>query len=273
LDVRLLEPGAEPRSVLRELPETPGAERRAASLILSGEQRQGQFIGKTATPPVLLELELERSASWDDRMTLTYAGSPFTLGADPLAEPQAALAMMSALDGTSGFSGSARIDRSLGLADFSFKHPDSGNVQAQQLVAAYAQTLAQLAVRFPHEPIGPGARWTWTSRHRTTLGAEVIQDNSATLESSGERVRVRMESSFRADRQRISGAPLPETVSFDVTSVSGAGSARVSFEAGELLPIEADATAHWELLMIADHDRGADEVTMTQDMSLELDRP
>ena len=71
----------------------------------------------------------------------------------------------------------------------------------------------------------------------------------------------------------MTGPPLPEGRSLDITSLTGEGSAELLFEPGEILPVEATATGHWDLRLISDQAGGAEEVTLVQDMSLTLSRP
>ncbi len=271
--MRILQAGEQARTLLRPLPQVPGHERRKLSLTITGQQLQGGMNGHTAAPPILLELGLERGAPSGDELRVDFRGDPFVLGDTELIDPKVVLAMRAALDGTTGFAGSFRTDRSHALLDFRFEQPDSGNAQAQQLAASYAQTLAQLAVRFPDEPVGVGARWSWTSEHVLTLGARIEQRNTATLEPSARGLLVTVESTFHAERQRLMGPPLPEGVSLDVTSIAGTGSASVTFAEGELLPVEATAQGHWDVRLISDRAGTADEVTLIQDMKLTLELP
>jgi len=272
-EVRVLEAGAEPRTLLRPLPEVAGLEKRELSLTITGQQLQGQMNGQTAAPPILLELELERGAPEGHEVRVEFRGGPFALGDTELIDPKVVLAMQAALDGTAGFAGSFRTDRSQALLDFQFEQPDADNPQAQQLAASYAQTLAQLAVRFPAEPVGVGARWSWTSEHLLTLGARIEQRVTATLEPSAQGLRIIMESSFDAERQRLAGPPLPDGASLDVTSITGTGSASLAFIAGELLPVSATAQGHWDVRLISDRGGAADEVILIQDMKLTLELP
>lgn len=269
-ELTLLERGAEPRTVLRSLPPEPGEERRHLQLIATAEQQQGGLTGITRPPPLLLDLGLQRGRAQDGGLSVDFTGSPFTLGEDDLVEPQVLITMQAALDGTGGFSGRARIDRSHALEDFTFEHPDADNVQAQQLAAFFGQTLAQAAIRFPDQAVGKGASWSWTSDHRCSVGALVQQENVATLLEVSDRLVLEMTSTFRAERQVLKGPPLPEGFTLDVTALTGRGRARLVFGEGELLPAEAEASGQWDLRMIGEMNGIADTLHLLQDMRLSL---
>lgn len=270
-EVRVLELGAAPRSLLRPLPAEAGLETRELTLTMTGEQVQAGMTGLMNAPPVSLTLELERSAPEGHRVSVQVTGSPFSVSEAELVDPNVLVAMQAALDGTTGFAGTANVDTSHALLDLTLRLADADNRQVQQLAAAFAQTLSQAAVRFPAEPVGVGARWSWSSEHRNNVGVLFAQESTATLqESSPDRLRIAIESTSRGERQVLSGPPVPEGTVLDVTQAEGSSSAELTFAVGELLPTGATVEASWALQLVSDRAGVADAVSLLQNMSLSL---
>ena len=269
-EVELLEPGAEPRRVLRDLPPVAGRESRELVLDLRGTQSSQGVTGQILAPPITLAVELERGSGTP--LPWTASTGPFGLAEDGLADPGTVIAMQAALDGTQGLELEGTVDRSQALTVTASRHPDAENRQHSQLTAAFRQALELARVRFPDEPVGVGARWRWSDEERLTVGATLKRELVATLEELGEdgSCRLRVETSSSGERQPLGAAMLPEGWSAELTIASGSGTATLAFSPDELLPVELETDGRWEAQLLMSGPSGTTEQALTQHLSAHL---
>ncbi len=254
----LVTPGKGPRTVLRLTPPK-GAKATASWTMQSASARgaPGRLPPPEPGPTVALDVEVEVTgvtADGDVEMHYRYGDATITATKrTPKAQVDETTAQYGKVRGVEG----TTVVTNRGL-------PRSSNMTAapnatkedQQLLAATQKTLEQVAVPFPEEPVGIGARWT--SRSRVTAG-ELTIDTTATFtlrerSAAGARLEVSISASGRG------GGPGTLTL-----KASGKGDVVLDL----MRPITASATItmRTEVLLVADGFRGAQVGTSTMKMT------
>ena len=267
--VKLLEPGAEPRKVLRLHPK-PGDKQTLAMTIKMGMETK---VGEMATPAMklpALKMTLEatvKGVAENGDITCELVMVDTGIGDEPGTTPELAEVMKSALGGLKGMSGSGTIS-SRGLSKgMEFKAPPSNNPQARQFMDQMKEIYTQLAVPLPEEAVGLGAKWE-VKLPLKTQGMTI--DQTATYEVvslDGESLTTRSTIIQQAANQKILNPAMP-TMKMDLSKMTGKGTGGRTFDLGKLLPTAGDGKTHSETAMSMD--MGGQKQAMSVKMDIDV---
>jgi hypothetical protein len=263
--VKLLAPGAEPRKALRLHPK-PGDKQTLETLV---KIAMNMKMGQTENPPMkmpgmkfILELTT-KDVSSDGDITYENQISDASVVEEPGVMPQMAEAMKSAMESIKGSSGTATVS-SRGLDKGSqFKMDPNADPQANQAMEQMKDTLANISIPFPEEPIGPGAKWE-AQRKVKSQGMMIDQTTAYELVSlEGERATLKNTITEHAANQKIENPTMPG-IKVDLTKLDGTGKADLVLDLTRVLPSSGNIDSQTDMIM------GMNLGPQKQDMTLKL---
>jgi hypothetical protein len=270
--VKLLEPGAEPRKVLRLHPNPGDKQTLAFSMKMAMETKVGEMETPAMKLPVIkmsLEATVKGVAENGD-ITYEMVMGDIGVSDEPGATPAVAEALKSALSGVKGLSGSGTISRSGFSKGFEFKAPPGSNPQAQQVVDQMKEFYTELAAPLPEEAVGPGAKWE-VRMPLKTQGMTI--DQTATYEVvslEGESLTTKSTIVQQAANQKIQNPAMPG-IKVDLTKMTGKGSSERTFDLAKLLPTTGTGKVHTETAMAMNMGGQKQAMTMKMDMDVQFE--
>jgi len=270
--VKLLEPGAEPRKVLRLHPK-PGDKQ---TLTLTIKMNMGTKIGDMDSPAVKLPgttMVMDstvKSISATGDITYEMVMADASVADEPGVMPQVAEAMKGSMAGLKGLSGTGTTsNRGLNLGT-NFKVPAGADPQTRQAIEQMKESVANLSCPLPEEAIGPGAKWT----ARTTLSSQGMTiDQTATYQLAsidGERLNLKTTIAQSAANQKMQNPSMPG-VKLDLSKLTGEGTGEVTSDLTQLLPREATIESHTDLSLTMNMGGQKQAMTMKLDLTLRLE--
>jgi hypothetical protein len=133
-------------------------------------------------------------------------------------------------------------DRGIGES-FSFNENAKADPTAAQTLSSLESTLNMLLTPLPEEPIGPGARWTATTKVEQQA-FDASQTVTYTLKGISDGVlhlEIKIEQSADPQDASMPGAPPGTQVKLTALSLEGSGTATVSLK--DVAPTEAGVTS------------------------------
>lgn len=240
--VRLVDPGAEPRREQRY--HVSAGDRRVATIVGDQSLDLGLGSGPIQAPTMNVDLELTtREAGADGVLLCDYAlGNPrLTRAPGATAEPDPAMAELVAK--IAGYRGTLRLDARGVPVAADLETPAKIPFVLRSVLEQLAWSAIQLAVPFPTEPIGAGARWevdivyphsSLTVAQTATFHLTDLQENGGTVEWT--------------IRQSVAPQPITEPgatpVAVSLTKFDGQGSGSWTFDLARLVPVSQDVSLH-----------------------------
>ena len=270
--VKLLEPGAEPRTVLRLHPKPGDKQTLDLSLKVAMETKVGEIETPAMKLPVI-KISLEATVqSVADNGDITYEMVMGDLGVveEPGAAPMVAEAVKTAFNGVKGMSGSGTIS-SRGISKgFEFKAPSDSNPQARQMVDQMKDAFNELSAVLPEEAVGTGAKWE-VKLPLKTQGMTIDQTASYEVVSlDGENFKTKSTIVQQAANQKIQNPAMPG-IKLDLTKMTGKGSSERTFDLAKLLPIAGTGKVHTDTAMAMNMGGQKQAMTMKMDMDVQFE--
>lgn len=279
--VTLLDAGVEPRVALRLKPvagtvdTTRIAMRMAVAMTLDGQPVPGR-----AMPRALLGLSAKIDAVGDDgsaTWSVTITEAAVEGGADAAGDVQAhdtevsfagARGLREGLAAVKGLTAAGKVsDRGVTtLAGFA-------GVQAEgemaTLLEGFRESLVQLSVPLPEEPVGAGARWQ-VEQVVPQSGMRIRQTTVFDVVSvEGSRVVARVTLTQAAEPGADAGKALPPGARLE--GFSGSGTGETTLDLGHILPVSSTAKVTTTVkMMVPAPDGGGRAMEMTMDIGLAL---
>jgi hypothetical protein len=270
--VKLLEPGAEPRKVLRLHPKPGDKQTLDLTLKMAMESKVGEMeTPATKLPAIKISLEATvKSVADNEDITYEMVMGDLTVSEEPGVAPMVAEAMKSAFTGVKGLSGSGTISSRGFSKGFEFKAAPDGNPQARQVVDQMKDAFTELAARLPEEAVGTGAKWE-VKMPLKTQGMTI--DQTATYEVvslDGENFKTKSTIVQQAANQKIQNPAMPG-IKVDLTKMTGTGSSERTFDLGKLLPTAGTGKVHTDTAMAMNMGGQKQPMTMKMDMDVRFE--
>ncbi len=267
--VKLMQPGAEPRKVLRLQPK-PG-DKQTLGLTMKMGMEVGMGAGQAQQmklPPVLLTMEnTVKNVSPDGDITYESRITDASVADEPGAMPQTVEAMKSSVGNIKGLAGSGIISSRGFKKDTQMKMPESASPQARQAMEQMWEVLSMIAAPLPEEPVGPGAKWEVKMTVKSE-GINIIQKATYEVTSiEGDRVAAKTTATQAAANQKIENPAMPG-MKMDLTKMTGQGSGEVTIDLTRLIPPEGSFAYNSDAAMSID--AGGQKQTMTMKMQMNL---
>ncbi len=270
--VKLLEPGAEPRKELRLHPKPGDKQAFTMTLKMAMAMKAGEMPEQMVKmPPIKLTMDVTvKNVSTQGDITYELVMGEATVSDEAGVMPQVAEAMKSAFAGLKGKSGKGTISNRGLSKGLEFKAPPGADPQLGQMMDEMKQSFADLTVPLPEEAVGPGARWE-VKMPLKSQGMTIDETATYKLVSlEGERVTTRSAVSQTAGNQKIQSPAMPG-LKVDLTKMTGNGTADVTSDLGQLLPLTGTADLHTERAMGMNAGGQKQSMTMKMDVNVRLE--
>jgi len=270
--IKLVEPGAEPRNALRFHPKAGDKQ----SMLLTMKIAMGVKIGEAENPPMKLptikmamDVMIKDVASNGD-INYEIVMSDADIEPDPEVIAQVAEAMKTALAGAKGLSGSGTISSRGVNKVTNIKAPEGADPQLTQFIDQMKETMSRVATPLPEEPVGPGAKWEVKTPVKSQ-GMTINQTEQFELASiDGDRAAAKTTTTQTASNQKIQN-PMMAGAKVDMSKMTGKGTGEVTLDLAHILPVEASAEYHQDMAMSMSNGGQKQTMAMKMDLSLHVE--
>jgi hypothetical protein len=267
---RLLDPGSEPRRVLRSSLVQGGEVRAAITTDLAIEQG-GEVDGAAIDPPPITEVvdyRVGRVAEREATVSFRFAEVRAERVGDALTDAEH-LELTEGLQGLVGVAGTGRSTDRGSLAALELDLPDDLDPAVATQLRLAEEGLAALGVPLPREAVGVGARWRVTDRV-TSSGVAVRRTTTYEISSlDGDRVGYTATVTLREVEPGPVDAPgLPDGLDVELISADGTASIRGTLDLGSpVSPARGETHVRQVLEVTAE---GGPPTRVTQDIDVAL---
>ena len=270
--LKLLEPGAEPRQVLRLHPK-PGDHQ---TLDLTMNVNMAIKAGEMESPPVKLptmKMALEttvKEVAEDGDITFEMVTGDATVADEPGAIPQIMDALKAAFANFKGISGTGKVSNRGLSKGVDMKVPPDANPQLRQFIDQMREAFSRFTAPLPEEALGPGARWEAKmpiKEQGMTLDQTTVYE---IVSLEGDRLALKSTVTQRAANQTIDTPAMPG-MKAQLTRMTGEGKGQVSSDLTRILPLEGSAELHSDLAMSVDMGGQKQPMNMKTDTTVRLE--
>jgi uncharacterized protein DUF6263 len=237
--VQLIDPGKAPRSALR-FHLTKGTVTNATMTMnfAISLETNGQAIPTGSVPPITLTMRTEVVDVTPQSATIDFSYRDATVGSGGNAA--AAAAMKESVRKIIGIKGRMIVDDTGRMLSFGVQAPAGADAQLQKLLDQIQQQATNLAIPFPEEAVGAGARWrTTTSLHLQGVKASVnLTYTLEQLTGGVAELNIKADEVVPDQNADIPGLPPGVTAKVLATHIKGGGLGEVDL--AQILPTSFD---------------------------------
>jgi hypothetical protein len=271
LQVKLLEPGSEPRRQLRFHPKAGDKQ----TMVMTMKIGMGVKIGETPEQPIklptmkmIMDTTVKDVAPNGD-ITFEIVTSDASVVEEPDVIAQVAEAMKNAVGGMKGIGGTGMMSSRGMSKGTDIKAPEGADPQVKQFVDQMKETMSRVASPLPEEAVGAGAKWE-TKMPLKSQGMTLNQTATFNLVSiEGDHCVAKTTVTQTASNQKIQNPVMPGT-KVDLTKMTGRGTGEVTFDLGQILPQEAKVEFHQDMATSTTAVNSSQKQTMEMRMDLSL---
>ena len=270
--VKLLDPGAEPRKVLRLHPK-PGDKQ---TLVLTMKVAKDTKLGEIQTPAIKLPVmtltmdAIVKAVSAEGDITYETLISDAGIAEDPDVLPQVAELAKASLGSVKGLSGTGTTSNRGLNKSTDVKVPAGAAPQTRQAMGQMKEAFAQMTLPLPAEAIGPGAKWE-VKMPLESQGMKINQAATYELVSVEDgRVTIKSTTVQSAANQKIQNPTMP-SLKLDLTKMTGQGTGETTLDLGQLMPSVATADFHSETSAVMNAGGQKQPVTEKTDVNVRVE--
>jgi hypothetical protein len=246
--VKLLEPGAEPRKVLRFHPKAGDKQSMVLTMKIGMAVRAGEMPEQQIKlPTIKLAMDLTiKDVGTNGDITYNIVTTDASITEEPDVIAQVAEAMKNAMGAMKGVGGTGTVS-SRGISQGAdIKAPEGADPQVNQFVEQMKEMMGRVVPPLPEEPVGAGAKWE-TKMPVKSQGVSLNQSVSLQLVSiDGERGTAKTSITQTAPHQKIQNPMMPGTT-VDLTKMTAHGTGEMTFDLAQLVPSESSAELHQDM--------------------------
>ncbi len=269
--VKLLDPGSEPRSVLRLHPSAGARQTLAMTMTMAMDMKMGDLPSQSLKMPgmkMVMDVTVKNVADNGD-ISYETVMTEADLTEQEGVMPQLADAMKASFAGLKGLSGTGLIsNRGISKAA-DIKAPSSADPQTRQMIDQMKEAFSRTGVPLPEEGVGIGAKW----EARMPIKSQgMTLDQLATYELvsiDGERLNAKSTVSQTASNQKIENPSMPG-IKVDLTQMTTKATGEVTVDLTQLLPAMATMDSHSDLSMGMDLGGKKQAMDMKLDLNLQI---
>lgn len=238
--VIVVDPGSEPRSLLRYRFTAGGHETASMEMTMSMEtEMDGEAFAPVTTPPMIFTMDvdiIDVLASGTATVAFAYTGA--TVQDDPAFDPGTLAVVRAGLAGLVGTTGTLIVD-ARGQVLASTIVPGAGmDATSRQLLTSLNQQASQMTVPLPETAVGEGARWTATTRMTISgVKADQVMDYHVTRLGPGG-VELTLTLTQAADAQPMDIPDLPSGAEA-LLELWNRGTGSMAIELDRMLPVSS----------------------------------
>jgi len=232
--VKLLEPGAEPRAVLRLHPKAGDHQTVVLTVKAATETKMGDMPAPSAKiPAMLLTLDLTvKDVSSEGNCSYELTVSDAAIGDDADVLPQVAEPLKAMLASMKGASGTGTVSSQGENRGMTLKAPAGKEAQGGQILDQLKESMPFLVTPLPEEAVGTGAKWQVNASFKT-------QGMTLTRSATYQLVSV------DGDVLKTSSTMIPGQT-LDLIKLTGTGTADRTADLNHVLPTQLAVDSHSE---------------------------
>lgn len=267
--VKLLDPGSEPRTMLRLHPAVGDKLNLTLTMKMTMNMAAaGQAIPAINIPTMLMTLSGEVkgiAANGDIAYDLTFDDA--TVADDPNAQAMVVTAMKSSLASIKGMTASGRMSEQGIIKGMQMKLPASADPQLKQTMDQMKESFSSSSIPLPDEAVGPGAKWEYTTKVKSQ-GMTIDQKaNYQLMAVDGDRITLHTTFTQHAAHQKIQNPAMPGIV-VDLQKMNGTGAGDSIMDLGHVMPQSANLAETVEMVM--GMNLGQKQQTMDMNMTMNI---
>ncbi|MFO0751528.1 MAG: DUF6263 family protein [Myxococcota bacterium] len=236
---KLLEAGADPKVEIRMKP-TAGSTQAAmltmtvdASMTVAGQDVPMKF------PPFNMGVSTtidEVREGGDTAFTFKVDSADVGESADVM--PPVMTAMKGAIGKVVGMGGKSVIDAHGVVKEAKFDVPAGAPDEMKQVVDSFQQSLGQMSIPFPSEPVGVGAKWQSTmTLEQMNLKVEQVATYEI-VSIDGNIIKLKFTTQLSAPPQAMHTPQMPAGVDAQLNKFSGSGMTEATYDTTKVLPVQ-----------------------------------
>lgn len=270
-EIKVIDAGAEPRVAMRAK-VSAGQEQPMIMTMTIGMSMNvaGSATPYIKMPPTVMDMRTKVtsvSSNGDFRYEFDLRGIDVEAQADT--PPDLVVGLKSALSGMVGMRGSSVVSERGEVREADFQLPPNAPPQVQQQMQGMRQSIQQIAVPFPEEAVGLGAKWEVIARIPDLNGMSLTQTATyEMLERDGDRIKLRTTMAQSADPQIMKAPGMPPGATVRLESMASSGAGETLFDMHKLVPISATMSLSSKISMLIDTGVQKQPMNMAMDMSL-----
>lgn len=255
VDVKVTDPGTEPRRLLRYRyrKDMPG------TMVMELLMRMSMNLGDRAVPeiklpPVRATIEIS-DTSLTDAGNLRYTGT--WTKTEVVAQPDTPHQMVEALDAEyktlTGLVVKAEVTPRGVVEEIAVTLPAGASQQSKQLFDSMEQALRQVMSPLPDDEVGAGATWTVVMKV-DTQALTVSQESTYTLRAmDGDKLEIDVSIVQKAPPQTMAPPGLPEGTKVRLDRMDSTGAGKMSVDLTSVVPtVEMKLTSDMEMTVTAE---------------------
>jgi hypothetical protein len=236
--VKLLDPGAQPRTPLRYKFQANRTEKMVMEMSMAmamemGDQKQPE----TQMPATRMTMTVNsKEVSPEGDLYYEFEFEQAEVLPEPGANPMMVNVMKQQMSSMQGLSGSATVTSRGFIRDVEIKAPPGIDPQVRQSIDQMRQSMDQMSAPLPEEPVGRGARWQVTMPVETSA-MKLTQIATYTLsEIQGDKVKFDITIKQSAPPQDINAPGAAPGGKVSLESLKSSGTGTVELQMTNLVP-------------------------------------
>jgi len=270
--LKLLDAGAEPRTVLRLHPKVGDKQTLGITMKMAMDMKVGDTQNPAMKlPPTMITMDVTvKAVSAEGDITYDMVLSDAAVGDEPGVMPQVADAMKSSLARLKGMSHAGTTSSRGFNKGIDIKMPPGADAQTRQALDQMKEAFSTASAPLPAEAVGAGAKW----EVKTTVKSQGLAINQTTTYQlasiEGEKLTVNSSLVQTASNQKIQNPAMP-ALKLDLTKLAGTGTGSMTLDLPQLLPVEATVESHTDISMGMNTGGQKQNMTMKMDMNIRLE--
>ncbi|APR78407.1 Hypothetical protein A7982_03754 [Minicystis rosea] len=273
--VKLIEPGAEPRSDLSYTLSKGTTNKMVMAMDMAmGMKAQGQTLPTTTIPRMSMSLDAATVDKNGAEFKIDSHLTSITVDANGGQQEQMARALRPQLETMKGLSMAYWVDPKGHVHDVKLGMPPGMPPAAQQLLGGMSQSFESMVTPLPSEPVGVGAKWQVISR-TATGGADLLQSAIYTLKArDGSKATLEVKLIQLAANDTIHTAQMPAGMSAKVKSFGSNGSGTTQVDLKSVAPLGGTMSLKTNMdIAVQGAGSGGDESSVETTTTVTISRP
>jgi len=272
--IKVLDAGQEPREPLRVSVVAGQRETMVMTMTMGMDMNMGALgaVPKMDLPPIEMTMGIHvTSVSDTGDFRYEFSLDNVSVKDRPGLQPGMAEAMREAMTGIVGLRGSSVISNRGEVREATFKIPDNMPAQVKQTMESMQQSIQQIAVPFPEEAVGIGAKWEVSSTLAQVGGITLSQvSNYELIERDGDLLTMTTSLTQDAPRQVMKAPGMPATATATLESMKSTGGGKTSFNLRNVVPVDGQMAMQMQMQMQIEAGGPAQKMSMKMDLDLDI---
>lgn len=270
-EIKLLEPGSEPRKVLRLHPKAGDKQAVTLTLVMAMGMKAGEMETPMKMPGMTFTMDSTvKDVSSEGDITYETVMNEAKVAEDSDAMPQLVTAMKTALEGAKGIKSTGVLSAQGIPKNTELDVPANADAQLRQVMDQTKDSFKNLSAPLPQEAVGQGGRW----EVRQAIKSQGMTLNQTTVfqivSIEGDRVTATSTINQTAPNQKIQN-PAMQGVKLDLTKLAGSGKGSITFDLGHLMPLASSVDSHTDMSMAMNMGNQKQNMTMKVDLNLKME--